>query len=100
MLVSLPNILFLDADEHDSGKENMEVILDGSIISLEFAPLTKGIRISNIPQDTSPDDIKVIFSNPKIGGGKVTDVMLHRNNGVASVYFDKSSGRNMVYSNC
>ena len=67
--------------------------LDKSIISLEFPLLTKGIKISNIPQDISPDDIKFRFSNPKLGGGKVTDIMLDRNNGVASVYFEKSSGR-------
>ena len=73
--------------------------LNGSIISLEFAPLTKGIKISNIPQDSSPDDIKFKFANPKIGGDKVTDMMLDRNNGVASVYFEKSSGRNMAYWN-
>ena len=74
--------------------------LDKSIISLEFPLLTKGIKISNIPQDTSPDDIKFRFSNPKIGGGKVTDILLDRNNGVASVYFEKSSGRIMACSFC
>ena len=80
---------------YNSEKENMEKKLDGSIISLEFAPLTKGIKISNIPPDTSSDDIKYKFSNPKIGGGKVTDIMLDKNNGVASVYFEKFSGRKL-----
>ena len=94
--MSPPNImLILDVDEDNSENysENMEKKLDGSIISLEFAPLTKGIKISNIPPDTSSDDIKYKFSNPKIGGGEVTDIMLDKNNGVASVYFEKSSGR-------
>ena len=100
ILVSPPNILFLDADEDDQGKENTEMKLDGAIISLEFPLLTKGIKISNIPQDTSPDDIKFKFSNPKIGGGKVTDIMLDRNGGVANVYFEKCSGRNMACSFC
>ena len=94
--MSPPNImLILDVDEDNSEKENMEKKLDGSIISLEFAPLTKGIKISNIPPDTRVDDIKYKFSNPKIGGGKVTDIMLDKNNGVASVYFEKSSGRKL-----
>ena len=63
------------------------------MISLEFAPLTKGIKICNIPQDTSFDAIKYKFSNSKIGGGKVTDIMLDRNNEIANVYFQKTSGR-------
>ena len=74
--------------------------LDGFMISLEFAPLTTGIKISNIPSGTSPDDIKFKFSNPDIDGDKLTDIMLDRHNGVASVYFEKSSGRIMTYSNC
>ena len=74
--------------------------LDGFKISLEFAPLTKGIKISNIPQDTTTDDIKFKFSNKKIGGGKVMDIMLHKENGVANVYFEKSSGWVMTYGNC
>ncbi|CAB4021318.1 poly [ADP-ribose] polymerase 14-like, partial [Paramuricea clavata] len=65
--------------------------LEGSIISLEFAPLTKGIRVSNIPPGTTPDAIKSKFSNPKYGGSKVVDMMLDRNNGLANVYFEKSS---------
>ena len=73
--------------------------LDGFKISLEFAPLTKGIKISNIPQDTTTDDIKFKFSNKKIGGGKVMD-MLPKKNGVANVYFEKSSGGVMTYGNC
>ena len=96
VLISPPNIMFyLDADEDNSEKECPGMKLDGSIISLEFAPLTNGIKISNIPQDTNSDDIKFKFLNPKIGGGKVTDMMFDRSNGVAIVYFDKSSGRNM-----
>ena len=93
-------MLYLDADEDNSEKENTDVKLDGCIISLEFAPLTKGIKVSNIAQGTSPDDIKFKFSNPKIGGGKVTDIVLNRNSGVANVYFEKCSGKNMTYSNC
>ena len=73
--------------------------LDGSIISLEFAPLTKGIRISNIPPETSSDDIRFKFSNPKSGGGQVTDMMLDKRNGIANVYFEKCSGINLVYFN-
>ena len=72
--------------------------LGGSTISLEFAPLTKCIKISNLPQDTNRDDIKFKFSNPKLGGGKVTNIKFDKNNGVASVYFEKSSGRNIAYS--
>lgn len=75
--------------------------LGGSIISFEFAPLTKVIKISNIPEDTSDEDIKYKFSNPKFGGGKVTDILLDNKNGVARVHFEKSSGR-IVYTrgNC
>ena len=87
--------LFLDADEDDLEKENTEMKLDGSIISFEFAPLTKSIKISNIAQGTSPDDIKFKFVNQKIGGGKVTDITLDKNNGVAIIYFEKASGRTM-----
>ena len=90
----------LDADEDDSGRENADMKLDGSIISLEFPPLTKGIKISNLPQDTTTDDIKFKFSNQKIGGGKVTDIMLDKKNGVANVYFEKSSGGVITYGNC
>ena len=93
-------MLILDTGEDNSEKENTEMKLDGSIISLEFAPLTKGMKVSNIPPHTSSDDIRFKFANTKIGGGKVRDVMLDRNNGVASVYFEKSSGRNILYSNC
>ena len=89
-------MFYLDADEDNLEKENPDMTLDGSKISLEFAPLTKGIKISNLPQDTSPDHIKLKFSNPKIGGGKVTDIMLDKNNGVAGVHFQKSSGRNSI----
>ena len=48
-----------------------------------------------MPPDTSSDDIKFKFANKKIGGGKVTDIMLDRHNGVASIYFEKSSGRKL-----
>ena len=67
--------------------------LGGSILSFEFAPLTKVIKVSNIPEDISDEDIKYKFSNPKSGGGKVTDILLDNKNGVARVYFEKSSGR-------
>ena len=90
--------LFLDADEDDSEKENTEMKLDGSIISFEFAPLAKSIKISNIAQGTSPDDIKFKFANQKIGGGKVTDITLDKSNGVAIIYFEKASGRTMACS--
>lgn len=66
--------------------------LDGCAISLECAPLTKGIRISNIPKGTSSDDMKFKFSNPKIGGGHVTDIILNERGTVANIYFEKSSG--------
>ena len=84
-------VLHLDVDYSDF-KNSSDCKLDGSAISLEFAPLTKGIKISNIPNGSSPDDIKFKFSNPKVGGGKVTDMMLDRNNGIANVYFEKPSG--------
>ncbi|XP_028411310.1 uncharacterized protein LOC114533885 isoform X2 [Dendronephthya gigantea] len=77
-------------DETSSNSENLTK-LDGSEISLEFAPFTKGIRVNNIPQKTTPDSIKFKFSNPNIGGGTVTDIMLDRNNGVANVYFEQNS---------
>ena len=92
------HVLLLDTNDYNSKNENPEMELDGSIISLEFAPLTKGIKISNIPQDTSPDDIKFQFSNPNIDGGKMTDMMWDRNNDIVIVYFEKSSGRILVYS--
>ncbi len=87
----------LDEDYSDEKAASEETKLNNSIVSLECAPLTKGIRVSNIPQGTSSDDIKFKFSNRKIGGSKVTDMMVGRNNGVASVYFEDSSGRNKAY---
>ena len=76
--------------------EDKELKLDGSIISLEFCPLTKGIQISNIPPETSEDDIKFKFSNRKIGGSKVKNMMFDKKNGVANVCFEESSGRNKI----
>jgi hypothetical protein len=73
--------------------------LDGSIISLEFAPLSKGITITNIPQGTCFEDIRFKFSNKNIGGDQVTDMMLDRTNGIANVYFEKTSGMNLAYFN-
>ena len=86
-------IFHLDSEvisEDTRSSEDMK--LDGSVISLEFAPLTKGIRISNIPPETSSDDMRFKFSNKKVGGGPITDMMLDKKNGVANVYFEKSSG--------
>ena len=77
----------------DSSKEDMQ--LDGSVISLELAPLARGIRISNIPEGTSSDDIRFKFSNKKIGGSQVKDMVLDRENGVAKVHFENSSGMNL-----
>ena len=70
--------------------------LDGCTISLEFAPFTKGIRISNLPKGTTSDDMKFKFSNPKTGGGHVTDVVLNKACTVAYVYFENSSGTNHI----
>ena len=67
--------------------------MGGSVIALEFARLTKGIKISNIPPETTSDDVRYKFSNKKIGGGQVTDMMLDKKNGVANVYFEESSGK-------
>ena len=97
--ISTKHHFFLVADEDYSEKGSTDTKLDGSIISLEFPPLTKGIKIYNIPPDATPDDIKFKFSNPKIGGGKVRDMMLDRNNGIANVYFEESSGKNITYKN-
>lgn len=66
--------------------------LEESVISLKFAPLTRSIRVTNIPQKTSRDAIKYKFNNPKIGGGKVSDVRMEKNNAVAKVCFEESSG--------
>jgi hypothetical protein len=71
--------------------------LEDFIISLEFAPLTKGVRVSNIPPGTTPDAIKFKFSNPKYDGSKVVEMMLDRNNGLANVYFEKSSGIDLAF---
>lgn len=71
--------------------------LDGSIISLEFAPLTKCIKIGNIPPGTSSDDVKYKFSSRKICGGQVTEVKLDKKSGVANVYFEKSSGMGLPH---
>ncbi|CAB4032730.1 poly [ADP-ribose] polymerase 14-like, partial [Paramuricea clavata] len=78
-----------DDSKEESSKEDMK--LASSIISLEFAPLTKGIKISNIPPETWSDDIRYKFSNKKIGGGQVTDMMMDKRNGVANIYFEKTS---------
>ena len=83
---------FFLLDEDYANKKDMT--LDGSIISLEFAPMTKGIRVSKIPRATSSDDIRYKFSNPKTGGGEMTDMMLNKEDGVANVSFEKSSGIN------
>ena len=85
-----------DSEEEKSSCEDKGMRLDGSIISLEFCPLTKGIQISNIPPQTSLDAIKFRFSNPRIGGSEVTDIMFDRRNGVANVFFEESSGRNKI----
>jgi hypothetical protein len=76
--------------------------LDGSIISLEFAPLTENIRINNIPGDQgayNPYDINFIFSNKKIGDGPITEMMLERTIGAATVSFEKTSGISLPYFN-
>ncbi|CAB4044913.1 Hypothetical predicted protein, partial [Paramuricea clavata] len=88
-VVILKNEIDEDYSNEESSNENMK--LDGSIISLEFAPLTKGIRISNIPQGPFLDDIRRIFSNKSIGGDPITDMMLDTKNGIANVYFEKTS---------
>jgi hypothetical protein len=88
---------FLSSIDEDYSKEessNEDMKLDGSIISLECAPLTKCIKISNIPPGTTSDDIRFKFSNPKVGGGQVMDMMFDKENGVANVYFEESSGMN------
>ena len=92
-------ILNLDEDFLDVHQSSCEE-LEGFVVSLEYAPLTKGIMISNIPPDTSSDAMRFKFSNPKIGGGKVTRIMLDTSNGMAVIYFKKYSGRNRAYNNC
>lgn len=66
--------------------------MEGFVVSLEFAPLTKAIRISNVPQGISSDAIKFKFSNPKAGGNKVANMKLDGDNGVAIIYFEEPSG--------
>ena len=63
------------------------------MVTLEFARLTKGIKISNIPPETTSDDVRYKFSNKRIGGGQVRDMTFDKNNGVANVYFEESSGK-------
>ena len=69
--------------------ESME--LDGSIIFLEFAPLTKRIKVSNIPAGTSKDDVMYKFQS-RIPGDQVKNVELDEKRRVADVYFENSSG--------
>lgn len=83
----------LDEDYSDMGSSNEKLMLEEFAVSLEFAPLTKAMRISNIPQGTSSDAIKFRFSNRKAGGDKVFDMRLDRDSGVAIVYFEEPSGR-------
>jgi hypothetical protein len=92
-------IFHLDEDDSNDESSKKDMKLAGSIISLEVAPLTKGIKVRNIPPGTSSDDIRYKFSNKKIGGGQVTDMMLDKRNGVANVYFEKTSGMNLAYCN-
>ena len=80
--------LNLDEDYSDSKCEELE----GFVVSLEFAPLTKAVRISSIPQGTSSDAIKFRFSNPKTGGSKVVNMRFDGDNRVAIIYFEKPSG--------
>lgn len=76
----------------DNDGSNLELRLEGAIISLEFAPLTKSIRVCNIPQGTTSDSVRFKFSNKRFGGGKVTSMILDKKNGVADICFEKSSG--------
>ena len=92
-------ILNLDEDFLDVHQSSCEE-LEGFVLSLEFAPLTKGIMIRNIPPDTSSDAMRFKFSNPKIGGGKVTRIKLDTSIGMAVIYFEKFSGRNRAYNSC
>ena len=85
--------LNLDEDYSDSKREELE--LEEFDISLEFAPLTKAVRISNILQGTSSDAIKFRFSNPKTGGSKVANMRFDGDTGVAIIYFEEPSG---IYS--
>jgi hypothetical protein len=95
-----PKIIFhLDEDDSNEESSKEDMTLAGSIISFEFSPLTKGIRVSNILRGTSSDDIRYKFSNKNIGGGQVTDMMLDKKNGVANIYFEKTSGMNLAYCN-
>ena len=101
ILYSLVRKYQYNLDEDDSEKEislcqGKEMKLDGFIITLEPCPLTKGIQISNIPPKISPDDIKLKFSDPKIGGHKVTDMKFNSKHGVTNVYFQESSGKNKI----
>ena len=85
-------IFYLGEDKLDSRSKDDGQMLESFPVSLEFAPLSKGIRIINIPQQASLDAIRFKFSNPKVGGGKVTDIMFDKDNGVANIYFESYSG--------
>ena len=67
-------------------------MLEGFVVALQFAPVTKAMRISNIPQGTSSDAIKFRFSNPKTGGSEVVNMRFDGNTGVAIIYFEEPSG--------
>ena len=85
-------VVNLDEDYSDIESSNEKLMLEEFAVSLEFAPLTNALRISNIPQGTSSDAIKFRFSNRKTGGSKVCDMKLDRDNGIAIVYFEEPSG--------
>ena len=94
--LSIALVLFivvnLDEDYSDIESSNEKLMLEEFAVSLEFAPLTNALRISNIPQGTSSDAIKFRFSNRKAGGNKVCDMKLDKDNGIAIVYFEEPSG--------
>ena len=82
----------MNSDEDDLDAQSSSEELEGFVLSLEFAPLTKAIRISNIPQATSSDAIKFRFANRKYGGNKVVNMVFDGDKGVAIIYFKEPSG--------
>ncbi|XP_028405587.1 uncharacterized protein LOC114528176 isoform X2 [Dendronephthya gigantea] len=79
-------------DEADLNEEcvNESMELDGSVISLEFAPLTNHMRVSNIPEGTSKDDVMYKFQS-RIPGDQVTNVELDEKKRIADVHFENCS---------
>ena len=55
-----------------------------------------GVRLSGIPEEVSEKQLKTHFSNPKYGGGHVSQIYYPLQDNGAVVLFDSPSGKNIL----